>query len=182
MQSCLDYQHHHHPQGSPHVTFRQYSPHSSSPPQPIKEEEPSGALTMASPASGSGGGVVPAVSSVGGGFCGSQHYYLPVTKNVDSLPRIGMLGGSTPGMYSKALVWSPTADSHGKTSRVSSSANNGSVSPSIAHYMSMVSEHVSGSPHDIPYLWNGVENKNMKERRIHATITAIRERETGTSF
>ncbi|GFW89503.1 hypothetical protein TNCV_3967931 [Trichonephila clavipes] len=100
MQSCLEYQHHHHPQGSPHVTFRQYSPQSSSPPQPIKEEEPSGALTMASPTSGSGGGVVPAVSSVGGSYYGSQHCYLPVTKKVDSLPRIGMLGGSTPGMYS----------------------------------------------------------------------------------
>ncbi|GFY41501.1 hypothetical protein TNIN_212701 [Trichonephila inaurata madagascariensis] len=55
---------------------------------------------MASPTSGSGGGVVPAVSSVGGSYYGSQHCYLPVTKKVDSLPRIGMLGGSTPGMYS----------------------------------------------------------------------------------
>ncbi|GBL74110.1 hypothetical protein AVEN_231008-1 [Araneus ventricosus] len=102
MQSCLEYhhqQHHHHQQGSPHVTFRQYSPHSSSPPQPIKEEEPSGALTTASPASGSGGGV-PAVSSGGGGFYGSPHCYLPATKKGDSLPRLGMLGGSTPGMYS----------------------------------------------------------------------------------
>ncbi|GIY86963.1 hypothetical protein CEXT_317271 [Caerostris extrusa] len=62
MQSCLEYhQQHHHPQGSPHVTYRHYSPQSSSPPHNIKEEEPSGALTT--PASGSGG---PTVSSGGG--------------------------------------------------------------------------------------------------------------------
>lgn len=98
MQSCLEY-HPQHPQGSPHVTFRRYTPpHPSSlSPQPIKEEEPSGALTTASP--GSGGG--PAAVSVGGGsFYGSQHCYLPAAKKVDSLPRLGMLGGSTPGMYS----------------------------------------------------------------------------------
>lgn len=66
-------------------------------PQPIKEEEPSGALTTASP--GSGGGPA-AVSAGGGSFYGSQHCYLPAAKKVDSLPRLGMLGGSTPGMYS----------------------------------------------------------------------------------
>ncbi|KFM68553.1 hypothetical protein X975_18889, partial [Stegodyphus mimosarum] len=155
MQSCLEYHHPpHHPQGSPHVTFRRYSPHSSSPPQPIKEEEPSGALTTASPASGGG----PAVSSGGGGFYGSQHCYLPATKKVESLPRLGMLSGSTPGMYSKALVWSPAPDTHGKTSGLSSSANSGPVSPSsgLVHWMSMMSEHVPASPHDVHYLWNGV--------------------------
>lgn len=64
-------------------------------PQPIKEEEPSGALTTASP-----GGGPAAVSAGGGSFYGSQHCYLPAAKKVDSLPRLGMLGGSTPGMYS----------------------------------------------------------------------------------
>ncbi|GFU81940.1 hypothetical protein TNCV_2537491 [Trichonephila clavipes] len=57
----------------------------------------------------------------------------------------------------KALVWSPAPDSHGKTSGVSTSANNGPVSPSLAHYVSMMSEHVSGSPHDLYHLWPGVE-------------------------
>lgn len=99
MQSCLEY-HPQHPQGSPHVTFRQFTPppHPSSfSPQPIKEEEPSGALTTASP--GSGGGPA-AVSAGSGSFYGSQHCYLPAAKKVDCLPRLGMLGGSTPGMYS----------------------------------------------------------------------------------
>ncbi|XP_042899856.1 zinc finger protein 362 isoform X4 [Parasteatoda tepidariorum] len=162
MQSCLEYHHqqhhHHHPQGgSPHVTFRQFSPHSSSPPHSIKEEEPSGALTTASPASGSGGG--PAVSSGGGGgFCGSQHCYLPASKKVDSLPRLGMLGGSTPGMYSKALIF---PDSHSKAYGLPSSTNAGPLSPSnlAAHWVSMMSaEQAQPNPHDVHY-WNGSESK-----------------------
>ncbi|XP_055929041.1 zinc finger protein rotund-like isoform X6 [Argiope bruennichi] len=163
MQSCLEYhhqQHHHHQQGSPHVTFRQYSPHSSSPPQNIKEEEPSGALTTASPASGSGGGV-PAVSSGGGGFYGSPHCYLPATKKGDSLPRLGMLGGSTPGMYSK--VWSTVQDTHGK-----GPGNSGSLSPTTSglYWMSMISE-----PQDVHYHWNGELNKlNTSDQHNASTM------------
>ncbi|GIY25640.1 uncharacterized protein CDAR_263291 [Caerostris darwini] len=157
MQSCLEYhQQHHHPQGSPHVTYRHYSPQSSSPPHNIKEEEPSGALTT--PASGSGG---PTVSSGGGGFYGSPHCYLPASKKGDALPRLGMLGGSTPGMYSKALVLgSPAPDTHGKSYGLTSSANSGLPSPSgFVHWMSMMSEHVPTSPHESVYSsWNGVES------------------------
>ncbi|KAG8201132.1 hypothetical protein JTE90_028797 [Oedothorax gibbosus] len=125
MQSCLEY---------PHLIPHQ---HLTAFQSAIKEEE--GGVTAASPGSG------PAVST-GGGFYGSQHCYLPAAKKVG----IGMLGGSTLGMYSKTPLWTATSGDHHKLLGSQTPLGSQAGSPTVQNWHT--------DPVD-SYIWQGVESK-----------------------
>ncbi|XP_076365374.1 uncharacterized protein LOC143254306 isoform X3 [Tachypleus tridentatus] len=69
-----------------------------------------------------------------------------------------------------ALVWTPTPDTYGKSAGLSTSSSAAPVRPvspssGLVHWMSMMADHAHmnmpahPSPHDVHYMWNGVENK-----------------------
>ncbi|XP_023219512.1 zinc finger protein rotund-like isoform X7 [Centruroides sculpturatus] len=165
MQSCLEFHH-------SNVTFRRYSP--SSPLQhPVKEEdqlhEPH--LDSCSVSSSCAGGVTPTSSRSSGSFYGAPHCYVPGKKvdSLNSLPRLGMLGGQH-SMYPKAaLVWSPTSETHaskpGGLAAAATPSPGRPVSPAssgVIQWMSMMADHAHSSVsthHDVHYMWNGVETK-----------------------
>ncbi|XP_076306537.1 uncharacterized protein LOC143223043 isoform X1 [Tachypleus tridentatus] len=163
MQSCLEFHH-------PDVGFPRY-PRTS--PYAVSIKQENGLAEPGYPPAATLGSPPSSGSSTGSeSFYSGQHCYFS-GKNVDSfntIPRLGVLGGSA-SMYSKtALVWPPTPDSYVKSPGLSapnSAAPVRSVSPSsgLVHWMSMMADHAHvnlpshPSPHDVHYMWNGVETK-----------------------
>ncbi|XP_022245827.1 uncharacterized protein LOC106462783 [Limulus polyphemus] len=163
MQSCLELHH-------PDVGFTRCSRTS---PLAVSIKQENGLIETGYPPTAALGSPLSSGSSTGSGsFYGGQHCYFS-GKNLDSLntvPRLGVLGNPS-SMYSKAaLVWSPTPDTYGKSTGLSSSSSAAPVRPvspssGLVHWMSMMADHAHmnmpahPSPHDVHYMWNGVEVK-----------------------
>ncbi|XP_076320483.1 uncharacterized protein LOC143230575 isoform X3 [Tachypleus tridentatus] len=163
MQSCLEL--HHLDEGF--VRCPRTSPLAVS----IKEEnsfvEPGYPLTTAL-----GGSPPSSGSSTGSGsFYGGHHCYFS-GKNFESftaVPRLGVIGSGS--MYSKtALVWPPPSDTYAKSAGFTGASPTASVRPvspssGLVHWMSMMADHAHvnvpahPSPHDVHYMWNGIETK-----------------------